>query len=348
LFSNIGSRVTVVAMAYQIYQLTNSPLDIGLLGLARGVPQIALSLFGGVLADTRDRRRLMMQLQLLTCVVSASLAVLSTTGRISAWMLVVASVMYAFSSALQSPSQQAIVPNLVSQDHLRSAVALYNVQRQLSLVVGPSLAGFVLLISDPSLAYTLDAISWLAICAALAVINRPLQAKTRATTGSWQALVDGARFVWSRQVILAFMVLDFGAQFFGSAQALLPIYARDILHVGPLELGVLFAALPAGSLLAATALSTAVHVDRAGRWVLLGVGLYGVATIGFARSDEFGISAAMLALAGLGSTIGSVLRGTTNQLLSPDHLLGRVAHERLRGPVGLHLLQQPGPRVQQE
>jgi MFS family permease len=324
LVSNTGTRMTTVVMAYQIYQLTNAPLDIGLLGLARGIPQILLSLFGGVLADARDRRQLMMRMQLITFAVSASLAGLTATGRMASWMLVGASVLYALTSALQAPSQQAVIPNLVPEEHTRSAVALYNVQRQIAQVVGPSLAGLALAAAGPAWGYGLDAASWLAICAALAVIHRPLQGASKAAT-SWEAVVEGARFVWSRQVILAFMVLDFGAQFFGSAQALLPIYARDILHAGPLALGFLYAALPAGSLVAALTLSTAAHVERAGRWVLLGVALYASASIGFGLSNQLWLSIACLALAGLGSTVGSVLRGTTNQLLTPDHLRGRVA-----------------------
>jgi hypothetical protein len=191
-------------------------------------------------------------------------------------------------------------------------------------VLGPSLAGVALSIADPWLAYGIDTASWLAICGSVAFIKHPLQGRLR-PPASWRAVVDGIHFVWSRQVILAFMLLDFGAQFFGSAQALLPIYARDILHAGPLGLGFLYAALPVGSLVAATAMSTVLKVDRAGRWVLIGVGLFGLSSIGFALSDRVWVSAAMLGLAGLGSTIGSVLRGTTNQLLTPDHMRGRVA-----------------------
>jgi MFS family permease len=160
--------------------------------------------------------------------------------------------------------------------------------------------------------------------AALALIRKPLQGLLKARA-SVEALLAGARFVASQQVILAFMVLDFGAMFFGSSIALLPIYARDILAVGPVGLGLLYAAPSVGAVLGAALMSTGIRVDRAGMWVLIGFAAYGLCTIGFALSRVLWLSLPLLAGTGLGDEIGAVLRNTSNQLLTPDELRGRVA-----------------------
>jgi MFS family permease len=321
--SAIGTQFTTVAMAWQMYELTNSPLQVGLIGLARAIPQIGLAIFGGMLADSLDRRRLLMVIQIATCAVSTSLAILTAAGRISPRALLVAAVLFALGSAVETPTRQAVVPNLVNKRDLSAAIALNNTQRNVANISGPSLAGIVLAAASPALCYAVDAASWLAMLLALLFIRTPLQEKRR-TAASIEALLAGARFVRRQQVILSFMVLDFGAMFFGSSTALLPIYARDILHAGPVGLGVLYAAPAIGALAAGISLSTALRVDRAGRWVLIGVAFYGLCMMGFAVSNVIWISVLMLAGTGAGNTMSAVLRGTSNQLLTPDHLRGRV------------------------
>ena len=321
--SAIGTQFTTVAMAWQMYELTNSPLDVGLIGLARAIPQIGLAIFGGMLADALDRRRLLMIIQIGNCAISTGLTLLTFAGLISPHALLAAAVLFAFGSAAETPARQAVVPNLVDKRDLSAAIALNNTQRNVATIVGPSLAGILLAVASPALCYAVDASSWCAMLAALVFIRTPLQ-EARRTQASVEALLAGARFVRTQQVILSFMILDFGAMFFGSSTALLPIYARDILHAGPVGLGVLYAAPAVGALAAGVALSTSLRVDRAGRWVLLGVAFYGLCMMGFAVSHVLWVSAAMLAGTGAGNTTSAVLRGTSNQLLTPDHLRGRV------------------------
>jgi len=322
--SAVGSQFTTVAMAWQIYQLTNSPFQVGLLGLGRAVPQITLSLFGGLLADAVDRRRLMMGIQLGQCAVSSTLAGLTLTGNTSPPVLFAAAVLFAFGSALETPSRQAIVPNLVPRSDLTSAIALNNAQRSAATILGPSIAGVLLAISGPAWCYVLDAASWFAMVGALALIRKPLQIATGGKV-SVEALGAGVRFVLTHQVILAFMVLDFGATLFGSSNALFPVYARDLLKVGPVGLGIMYAAPSVGALATATAMSSTSRIHRAGMWVLVGVALYGTCIIAFAISHIFWLSAFMLAGTGVGNMVSSILRGTSNQLLTPDDLRGRVA-----------------------
>jgi MFS family permease len=322
--SAVGTQLTTVAMAWQIYLLTDSALQVGLLGLARAVPQIAGALVGGMIADAFDRRRVLAAVQVGSAVVAAGLALLTLVGQASPTVLLAAAVLFALGTAVETPSRQAVVPSLVASAELAAAIALNNTQRSVATILGPSLAGVALAIYGPAACYAVDAASRLAMVVALALIARPRPGRAIAIA-SLDALVAGVRFVRHQPVILSFMLLDFGATFFGTSSALLPIYARDILDTGPVGLGLLYAAPSIGALVAGTAMSTVVRVERAGRWVLLGVALYALCTIGFALSSTLWLSVAMLAGTGLGNMVSAVLRGTSNQLLTPDHLRGRVA-----------------------
>jgi MFS family permease len=324
LLSAFGSQFTTVAMGWQIYQLTDSAFQVGLIGLARALPQIALSLLGGVLADAIDRRRLLVVIQLGQCLVSATLAAATFTGLVSPALLYLSAAALAFGTALETPSRQAAVPNLVPPSDLSSAIALNTAQRSAAMVSGPALAGVALAAFGAGSCYAVDAVSWFAMLGAVLAIRSPLQAATRGGV-SVRALTDGLEFVRRQHVVLSFMVLDFGATFFGSTTALLPIYARDILQVGPAGLGALYSASAVGALAATPFMSGASRVTRAGVWVPLGMMFYGACIVAFGLSRSFPLSMILLAGTGAGNFFSSVLRGTTNQLLTPDPLRGRVA-----------------------
>ena len=321
--SQVGSQLTVVAMAWQIYELTDSPLQIGLLGLGRAVPQILLALVGGVMADAMDRRRLMMIIQVGQLAVSVALTLLTVAGAITPSMLFAAAVVLAFGSALENPPRQAIVPNLVPPSVLSSAIALNTTQRSVAMILGPSLAGVLLALSGPAVCYGIDAASWLVMLLALALVRaRPLE---RRLALSATALLAGARFVLKQRVIFSFMLLDFGATFFGNGNALYPIFARDILEVGELGLGFMYAAPAVGAVISGVIMSARPQPRDVGKWVIIGVVFYGVCTVLFAVLDVFWLVLLMLAGTGVGNTVSAVLRGTTNQLLTPDDLRGRVS-----------------------
>jgi MFS family permease len=311
-------------MAWQIYELTNSPLKLGLLGLARGAPMLALLLFGGLLADAVNRRHLMMATQIAQMCVSASLAVMTLARWVSPPVLYAASLFLALFSSLEQPARTAIIPNLVPRSDLTNALALSGTQRYVATIVGPSLAGLLLAHSGATLCYAVDAVSWLAMLAALFIMRPLAQVAGGRRAISMQALREGVEFVWTHPVILAMMALDFGQNFFGSSRALLPIYARDILGVGPRGLGLLYSATSAGALIMGTVMSVRGQVRRAGMWVLVSVAVYGVFTTLFGVSHAFWLSFLMLASAGAANTVSFVLRNTINQLLTPDEIRGRV------------------------
>jgi len=323
--SGIGSQFTTVAMAWQLYELTNSALQMGLLGLVRGIPQIALLLFAGLLADAINRRKLMMCTQIGLFGVSTMLAVLTLMGKASPGMLYVATMLLAVFTSLETPSRQSITPNLVPRKFLARALALQGTQRYVPNIAGPSLAGIVLAVYGPAACYMVDAMSWLVMLASLGLLRTKLQEGRGWGSVSLGSLREGFKFVTGHGVIFPLMLLDFGATFFGNARALFPIYARDILFVGPKGLGMLYAARAVGSLSAAAMLSFLGPVRRVGRWILIGVGVFGVSTVLFAGSNVFWFSVLMLALSGAGDTTNAILRNTINQLSTPDELRGRMS-----------------------
>jgi MFS family permease len=324
-FSSIGSQFTTVAMAWQIYELTHSPFQLGLLGLARALPQMVLLLFAGLLADAINRRKLMIFTQTGLCCVSATLALLTFAGRASPQLLYVATMLLAIFSSLELPSRQSLIPNLVPRQDLAQALALQGTQRHVPTIAGPSLAGIVLALSGPAACYMIDALSWLVMLLALALLRTEIAEGGGLRTVSLRSLKEGIEFVWKHGIIMPLMLLDFGATFFGNVRGLLPIYARDILSVGPTGLGALYSARAVGSLAAAAAMGFWGPVRRSGLWVLVGVGIYGLATVMFAYSAWFWFSLLMLSLTGVGDTISSILRGTINQLQTPDELRGRMS-----------------------
>jgi len=323
--SSIGTQFTSVAMAWQIYELTNSPLQIGLLGVARAVPQIGLLLVGGLLADAMNRRKLMMCTQIGLFGVSTSLALLSFAGQTTPHMLYIATMLLAFFTSLEQPSRQSLIPSLVPREQLAQALALQGTQRYVPIIAGPSLAGVVLAFSGPAACYAVDACSWLAMLGALKLLRTKIPEGGGWKTITLSSLREGLEFVWSHGVILPLMLLDFSATFFGNVRGLFPIYARDILAIGPTGLGLLYASRAIGSLFAAAALALSGPVKHSGRWIFFGIGIYGVSTMLFAGSEVFWFSFLMLILTGAGDTISSILRSTINQLSTPDELRGRMS-----------------------
>lgn len=325
LLSSAGSQFTQVAMAWQIYELTNSPLQIGMLGLVRAVPQMFILLFGGLLADAVNRRKLMLVTQASLFFVSGALALLSWAGQVTPLTLYAVTVLLALFSSLESPSRQSIVPNLVPVEELSRAVAIFSTQRQIATIAGPSLAGIVLAFAGPAVCYAVDAVSWLSMLVFLSMIRTQLPARGGWRTISLDSLRAGFRFVWGHAVIFPFLMMDFGANVFGTARSLYPIYARDILVVGPQGLGLLYSASAAGALLGAAGFSLWGPVRRAGHWILFGVTLCGVCLLLFGNSSVFWLSILALVGLGVGDAVSAILRATINQLVTPDELRGRMA-----------------------
>jgi MFS family permease len=186
-------------------------------------------------------------------------------------------------------------------------------------------AGLILAFAGPAVCYAVDAISWLIMLTSLTLIRAQLPERGGWRTITIESLRAGFRFVWGHAVIFPFLMMDFGANIFGTVRSLFPIYARDILAVGPQGLGLLYAASAAGALLGALGFSLWGPVRRSGHWILLGVTVYGVCLLLFAKSHLFWLSIVLLVGSGIGDTISAILRATINQLATPDELRGRMS-----------------------
>jgi MFS family permease len=323
--SSVGSQFSQVAMSWQIYELTNSALQIGLLGLARGLPGMVVVLFGGLLADAVDRRRLLFVTQVGQLVVAFGLVVATVADVLSPGVLYGATLLLSVMTSLENPARQALVPNLVPRTDLTNALALNSTQRNVAMIAGPSLAGLLLGTAGPGWCYGIEGASRFAMLGALALMRAHPQSAAGRQAISLQSLREGFVFTWTHPIILSLMALDFVQGFLGNPRALLPIFAKDILGVGPQGLGLLYAASSVGAIGTAAAMSVLPQIRRAGLWVMIGVGLFAAATVFFAISHVFWFSLLMLSLEGVGNTFSVVLRGTISQLATPDELRGRVS-----------------------
>lgn len=322
--STTGSQMQSAAVAWQVYLLTNSAVALGMIGLVRVVPIIVLSLFGGVVADALDRRRLLIATQTTLMSLSILLAVTTVSGHASIWLIYAFTGLASAAISFDNPARQAMIPSLVTREHLTNAISVNTTTFGVAIVVGPSVAGLVIAGGGVAAVYALDAFSFLAVIIALLRIHPP------PVSGGLQrvslvAAVEGLRFMRASPVLLWTMLLDFVATFFGSAQALLPIFARHILAVGSVGYGILYASPSVGALAGGAVMSiVGSRIRRPGRTILVAVAAYGAFTIGFGVSRTFALS--LLALAGTGAadTVSLVLRQTVRQLSTPDALRGRM------------------------
>jgi MFS family permease len=324
LVSLTGSQMQTVAVPYQIYKLTGSSLALGLLGLCRVVPIVLFAVFGGVIADALDRRRLMFLSQSLMAACSVTLAWTTRTGHITPTVMYGVIAVGGAALALDSPARQSLVPLLVPRAHLANALSLHAMAWEIAAIAGPSLAGLLIAWRGVFPVYVLDVISFGAVLAALAAMQHRAPPRTSVNI-SVRALLDGFHFLRRSPLILSTMLLDAVATFFAGSLLLLPVYADKILAVGPRGLGLLYAAQPAGAAVAAALMATrASTIHRQGAAILWSIGVYGAAVAGFGVSSWLPLSLVLLAISGAADTVSMVVRQTLRQLLTPDELRGRM------------------------
>ncbi len=323
--NTLGRQMQTVAIAYHIYQLTGSALQLGLIGLFRVLPVFIFSIVGGVLADAVDRRRLLIITQPILLGCSAMLAALTALGAINIGAIYALTFIAAAAGALDQPARQALIPALVPRAHLPNALSWNITVLEVATIGGPALGGLVIARLGLAWAYGLDAASFLAVLAALVLMRaRPGAAAVGGVRG-WHAAVEGLRFIRSNPIVLAVMSLDFSATFWGSATVLLPVFAAEILHVGPEGLGLLYAAPAVGAVIGAVGMTLLSNrIRKPGVPLLLAIIAYGLATVGFGFSTTVPLACLFLAGTGLTDTISMTLRHQILQLLTPNALRGRV------------------------
>ena len=316
-----------VAINWHVYLLTKSPLALGLVGLFRALPIIFSSLPGGVVADAFDRKRLMLLTQAAMLVSAALLTVGTVAGMRSVWPIYILSGIASAASAFDIPARQALMPTLVPPEDFPNAVSLGIIVFNVATIAGPAVAGFILAESGPAIIYGVNSLSFLAVIAALIAMRssgKPDLQTGRKDALSFAALKEGLKFVWHTPIIVQTMTLDFAATFFASATLLLPIFAQERLHVGARGYGFLAAAPAIGSVLTALVMARLGTFQRQGRLVVYSVAVFGVATAAFGVSRVYWFSLLMLAVTGASDTVSTVLRQTIRQLVTPDHLRGRM------------------------
>src|SRR5258706_7895216 len=324
LVSGIGSQLTSVAVAWQIYQITDSPLKLGLTGLFRAVPIIGFAVTGGWLADRVERRRLLIATQILSLAMSLGIALLTDSGHIRAWQIY--AIVFA-QSALMSfdlPARNALIPSLVRREHLATAFALSVTLRQTALLAGPFIAGVIIAWAGIRWCYYIDAASFLAVIVCLWLMRirvAPAPSRREPALGS---MIESFAFIRRSGVIWALLVMDASVSFFGAYRAMMPVFARDILMVGPTGLGALLGAPAIGALVGSGIVMAMGNPRRKARLIVAITLFYTVGVVAFALSRSFALSLAVAFTLGAVDSVGETLRMTVIQLMTPDALRGRV------------------------
>jgi MFS family permease len=324
MISIAGSQMQNVAIGWHIYHQTDSAVMLGLVGLFRVVPIVVFSLVGGVVADAYNRRRIMFITQSVMLLAAAGLGLVTLLKVDSSWAILSLTALGAAGGAFDNPARQSLIPNLVPPDRLANAVSLNTLMFQIGTIVGPAVGGIVIAQLGVAAVYWINALTFGAVITALALMRYSESPDRLRSKIDLASFFEGLKFVRSNRIILSTMLLDFFATFFASATALLPIFARDILHVGPQGLGMLYAAESVGAVITGFAMSLLGDPKRKGRVLLVSVALYGVATAIYGFSTNYALSLLLLGLVGAGDTVSTVLRSTIRQMATPDHIRGRM------------------------
>jgi MFS family permease len=335
LVSFTGSNMQSAAILWHVSLLVSPDrkgLALGAVGLVRVVPIIVFSMLGGVMADAWHRRRLMLLTQMLLAGVSLTLAVITAGKLVTLGALYALTALGAMVGSFDLPARQSLVPNLVPRSDLPNALSLNTAMMQAASIAGPAAGGILIGTLGLTWVYALDAISFVFVIAAL-LLMRGLPEDVVGVSRealSWQSAIEGFRFVFSSPLLRSTTLLDFFATFFSSAVALLPIFAQDVLQVGPQGYGWLYAAPAAGAVLMSVAMiGLTDRISSRGPVLLWAVVIYGAATVGFGLSRSFWITFACLALTGVADTVSMVIRSIVSQLETPDRLRGRMTGVRM-------------------
>lgn len=328
----LAAQIQGVVVAWQIYDVTHDPLSLGLIGLAEALPYVGVALFAGHVADRQDRRSVSLVSLALLVFCSLSLLALSLAGAGQGrpghrGVLPFYAVIFlsGIARSFLQPARQALGAELVPRALYPNAVAWRSSTWQTGAVAGPALGGLLYGFTSPAIAYAVDAALMIIALGSFATIAYVPRGVRKAEGSVGESLRTGIRFVLNEPVLLGAMTLDLFSVLLGGAEALLPVFADQILEVGPQGLGILRAAPAAGAMLMSVYLAHRRPFRYAGRALLSAVALFAVCIIGFGLSRSFGVSLALLAISGMADNVSVVVRSTLLQVLTPEHLLGRVS-----------------------
>lgn len=320
--ASVALQVQVVAVGWQMYELTGSPLYLGLIGLVQFVPVVSFFLLTGHVADHYDRRIVTCIAEIVEALAVAVLAVATASGRLTPSLLLAMAFIVGTGRAFEQPSLQSVLPNIVPASVLPRAIASTNSAAQTAVVAGPAIGG-LLIAFDPTLVFAVCAALWLS--AGLVVLGIGLERTlARRVPVDLKTLFSGVTFLGRHKILLGALLLDLFAILFGNATALLPIFARDIFMTGPLGFGLLRAAPAAGAIMTSLALARWPLTAGVGRIMFAVVTIFGAGTVVLALAPNFAFALAALVVIGASDTISVVIRQTMVQIRTPDQMRGRV------------------------
>ena len=325
----VAIQIQGTVVGWQIYELTHDKLALGLIGLAEALPFISVALYAGHVADRHDKRRVCIVALAVLLGCSVALLVLPLFVHRSQTLVVrsiyAVIVVSGFARSFLQPARQSLGAELVPRELFANAVTWRSGTWQLASVVGPAVGGLLYALGGARLAYAVDAALMVAGVTAISIVRHRSQTRREHTEAIGKSLLEGIRFVWHEPVILGSLTLDMLSVFFGGATALLPVFAAEILRVGPSGLGALRAAPAVGAVITSVVIAHLPPMRRTGRVLLRTVGVFGLCMMGFGLSTSFFLSLGLLALSGAADMVSVFIRSTLLQTRTPSHMLGRVA-----------------------
>ncbi len=323
----VAQSMLQAIIAWQVFALSGSALDLGLIGLVRFLPALLLSFVSGVIVDTYDRRLILLGAQAVPALTSALMLAAIASGTASLPMVYVLVFFAGVSSAFEGPARQTMIPALVPRKLFSRAMTFNSTLQSLSAVTGPAIGGALIALQGVGLGYAANLVLVLVSMVVLLPVRTPRSSSSSVPSRGGvrlDAIREGLRFLKNQPVVLGAMTLDMFAVLFGGAKALLPIYAVDVLHADAVGYGVLTASLDIGSLIAAAFLVGLPVPKQTGRALLVSVVAYGIATMAFGLSTWLPLSVIAYAAVGAADQVSVVMRLNTIQLSIPDELRGRV------------------------
>lgn len=322
--SILGTQIQRLAITWHVFELTGDPFQLGLLGLIRFVPVLVFGLMGGVIADHRDRRMVLIFTHLALLAATSILATATLSGEVSIGLIYTITFISSAFNAMAGPARQALIPNLVPRASLAGAAAMANLSMQAAMVAGPAIGGLIIAQTSLAVAYILDAASFVAVIVA-AILIRTRQERVPITERGLAATKSGFVFLWHTPILLAVMSLDFIGTFFGAITNLMPIFAEEILGGGANSLGLLLSAPAAGAVLGSIVFGLFTMPKRPGPGMVFCVLAYGACIVGFGLTSNLWLALLFLAGSGAADSVSMALRHAIRNLITPDTYRGRIA-----------------------
>jgi MFS family permease len=324
LFVMLSQQMRQTQNLYQVYELSGSAFQLGLTGLAQGIPLFAIGLFAGTLADFIDRRKLLFLTIGANFLIPTTLGILTISGAIQVWHILIATALTSGINIVLYPARVAMISSLVPRSHLTNAVSLNSSISQGAHFIGPMLAGLSLVWTDAGTAYLLNALFYLPAAAAVLFLKAPSAPDRARETLSIKSLLGGVRFLIGQRTVFALVLLDLIVTGVGYYRPLLPVFAKDIFNVGPAGFGMLASAPAVGGVVGTLFLLILGNVEGKGLLALWSFLLFSLCLGFFAMSQNFWAALLLLGILGLSNTLQAVMRQTSFHLLTPDHIRGRA------------------------